>query len=92
MPDLRKPHPEQDGHNRRGFEYQDVTHRSRNHNGLDAHEIQIESWFPVFEKHFETLAKIRVQFVEAGALRVRARETGHIPDEQTCLRVTLNYS
>jgi hypothetical protein len=92
LPDLRKPHPEQDGHNRRGFEYRDVSHCSRNHNGLDAHELRVELWFSVFEKHFEHLAKIRVQFVEAGALRVRARETGHIPDEQTCLRVTLNYS
>lgn len=81
MPHLHEPEPQQDRHYFSRLEYRDIAHRSSYNDRLDPHELGIHLGLTVFEKHLQDLSKIRVQFVEARSLRMRAGEPRHVADE-----------
>ena len=57
---------------------------------LCSDELRIELGLAVFKQHFDDFSQIGVQLVERRCLRVRTGETGHISNEQPCIRITFN--
>src|SRR6266850_3990053 len=64
----------------------------RHFDELRSHEFRLDARLAVFQKHFDDLAKVRIQLVECRRLRVRTWETGDGADEEAGLLAALNYS
>lgn len=92
LPHLHKAQSQQDCDDLGRFEYRDTSHYSGDHDRLYTHELRVEFGLSVFQEHFQHFPQIGIQFVEAGALRMRAREPRNITNEESGLGVTLYHS
>ena len=58
---------------------------------MDADEFRLKLRFAVLEEHGNHLLEVFVQLVERLALRVSTRKSRNKADEQTSMRITLDY-
>ncbi len=91
LSDLHKPMPEKNSDNLGRLEYRDAPHRSGNNDCLDTHELRGELRLSVLEQQLQNFLEIRIKFIKTASLRVGARKTGNVPNEQASLRVTLDH-
>ncbi len=66
-----------------------VAHELRDLHGLRSDELPLELWCSVLKQHRYDFFEVLAEFVECGALRVGARSSGNVADEQPCGFVTL---
>ena len=68
-----------------------IAHDLRDGNVLNPHKLRLELRLAVFEEHGNDFAKILVQFVKRGSLRMCTGEPGHEAHKQAGLRISFNY-
>ena len=91
LPHFDEAKPSQNRYDFGRLENRDVSHDSGDCDVLDPDELRFKNGVAVFEKHCNDLPKVRVQFIERGALGVRSGKPGNKPDEKTGIGVSLNY-
>ena len=91
LPDFGKTKFKKNGDYFTGLENGNIAHDSCNGDVLNPHELRLHDGLPVFEQHGDDFLKIMIEFIQRFTLRVRAREAGHEPDEQSGLWATFNH-
>ena len=88
-------------HEAEAFQNRDDDPRSQRRNaahGLDDFEClrpdegRVQRRLAVLEQHVDDFEQVRPQFVQGGALRVRARPAGNVADEETRVLIPFNHS
>ena len=74
-----------------GLEDRDIAHDSGDRDVLNPNEFRFKNWLALLKKHRKDFTKISVQFVECRTLRVCAGEAGNETNEETGVRVALDY-
>ena len=87
LPDLRKAETLQDRDDLARLEYRQIRHDSRERDTLSADKLSFKHRFSIFQEHFQHFAKIRVELVQRGGLRVGSRESGNVAHVETGLRI-----
>ena len=65
-----------------------LPHSSHKHT-LRSNKLGIQFRLTVFEKHFDNLSQVRIQFIERGCLGMSTAETRDIAHVEICVRVPL---
>jgi hypothetical protein len=91
LSDFGEAELEQNGDDLGGLQNRNITHDLCNCDVVDADEFRLKLRFAVLEEHGNHLLEVFVQLVERLALRVSTRKSRNKADEQTSMRITLDY-
>lgn len=82
---------DEDGYDFIGFEDGNIAHDSSYGNVLNSDKLGLKLGFAVFEKHFNNVVQVSIDFIQRFTLGMGAGEPGHETDKQARLRAPLDY-
>jgi len=82
---------DENGYDFIGFEDGNIAHDSSYGNVLNSNKLGLKRGFAVFEKHFNNVVQVSIDFIQGLALGMSAGEAGHETDEQARFRAPLDY-
>jgi len=91
LPHFGKAQLSKDGDYLRRLEYWDISHGSSNGDVLYSDKFRFEDGVAILQQHRYHFAKIGIQLIERGALRMRSGESRYESHKETGVGVALNH-